>query len=229
MKDPVRELEKRLGLRFREPALARQALTHKSWVNEHKDEGRGDNERLEFLGDAILDLAVSERLMQAFPDAPEGTLSKLRASLVDEVSLSRIAEGLDLGAFLFLGRGEDVTGGRAKPSLLADALEAIVAAVYLERGLGPTRKVVDRLFEASFLELEAGVVDRDFKTQLQEQAQKRQLGLPRYRVVEAKGPDHRKVFVVEVQVGDRAFLGEGHSKKDAERLAAASALTGLES
>lgn len=207
--------------------LARQALTHRSWVNENPGAGIGDNERLEFLGDAVLDLAVSERLMARFPDAPEGTLSRLRAALVDEENLSSIARAIDLGSLLFLGKGEAASGGRSKSSLLADAFEAVMAAVYLQGGLRAVFRVVDRLFGESFARAEAGEVDRDYKTRLQEEAQRRLLGPPVYRVVEERGPDHEKTFVVEVKVGDAVFRAEGRSKKAAEQLGAREALRSL--
>lgn len=227
MQDPVSALGKRIGFRFRDPALPRQALTHKSWVNENRDQGIGDNERLEFLGDAVLDLAVSERLMSLFPDAPEGLLSKLRASMVDEEGLSAIARKIDLGSLLFLGKGEEASGGRQKSSLLADAFEAVVASVYLQGGLRAVFRVVDRLFGESFEQAEAGTVDRDYKTKLQEEVQRRQLSLPIYQVVEERGPDHQKIFVVEVRVGDATFRAEGRSKKVAEQLGAKAALHAL--
>ncbi|HLV61024.1 MAG TPA: ribonuclease III [Fredinandcohnia sp.] len=229
MKDRVSALGRRLGIRFRDPVLARQALTHKSWTNEHRDSGLGDNERLEFLGDAVLDLAISERLMARFPEAPEGVLSKLRAAMVDEESLSAVARRIGLGELLYLGRGEEASGGRDKPSLLADAFEAVIAAVYLHGGLKAVFRVVDRLFAEAFSEAEAGTVDRDFKTRLQEEVQRRHLPLPVYRVVEERGPDHAKTFVVEVQVGEAVFRSEGRSKKWAEQLGAKAALAAIES
>ncbi len=229
MKDRVSALGRRLGIRFRDPVLARQALTHKSWTNEHRDSGLGDNERLEFLGDAVLDLAISERLMARFPEAPEGVLSKLRAAMVDEESLSAVARRIGLGELLYLGRGEEASGGREKPSLLADAFEAVIAAVYLHGGLKAVFRVVDRLFAEAFSEAEAGTVDRDFKTRLQEEVQRRHLPLPVYRVVEERGPDHAKTFVVEVQVGEAVFRSEGRSKKWAEQLGAKAALAAIES
>lgn len=229
MKDRVTTLGRRIGFRFREAALARQALTHKSWTNEHREAGLGDNERLEFLGDAVLDLAVSERLMARFPEAPEGLLSKLRAAMVDEASLSELARQIGLGELLYLGKGEEASGGREKASLLADAFEAVVAAVYLQGGLRAVFRLVDRFFEEAFVEAEAGTVDRDFKTRLQEEVQRRQLPLPVYRVVEERGPDHQKTFVVEVQVGETVFRSEGRSKKWAEQLGAKAALASIES
>lgn len=227
MKDPVAALERRIGFRYRDPALARQALTHKSWTNEHREAALGDNERLEFLGDAVLDLAVSERLMRDFPDAPEGLLSKLRASMVDERSLSAVARAIDLGSLLRLGRGEEASGGRQKPSLLADAFEAVVASVYLQGGLPAVSRLVDRLFSETFSRAAAGSVDRDYKTKLQEEAQRRHLALPVYRVVEERGPDHEKTFVVEVEVGGATFRAEGRAKKLAEQIGAREALEAI--
>lgn len=207
MKDPVSVLGRRIGFRFPDPALTRQALTHKTWVNEHAEAKRGDNERLEFLGDAVLELAVSERLMKLFPDATEGQLSKLRASMVDERSLSARA--------------------REKASLLADAFEAVIAAIYLQGGLQGVFRVVDRLFAEAFARAQAGGAERDYKTRLQEETQRRQLGLPSYRVVEEKGPEHEKIFVVEVEIRGEAFRAEDRTKKGAEQLGAKAALEAL--
>jgi ribonuclease-3 len=200
-------------------------VTHKSYANEHRDEEVLDNERLEFLGDAVIDLAVSQRLMERFPDAREGELSKMRASVVDEQGLADMARALDLGALLRLGRGEELTGGRRKASLLADAMEAVVAAVYLAAGLRPVLSLVDRFLGEAFARASEGTLDRDFKTQLQELAQSRQRASPRYRVVAEVGPDHEKTFEVEVDLrGEVLGRGSGRSKKDAEQAAARVAL-----
>jgi len=221
----VEALRSRLGLPLSDPELALAALTHKSFVNEHRADGLRDNERLEFLGDAVLDLAVSHRLMERFPEAREGELSKIRAALVDEAGLSRIARELDLGALLRLGRGEELTGGREKNSLLADALEAVVAALYLGGGLAPVLELIDRFLGEGFQRAAAGTLDRDFKTQLQEVAQSRLHASPRYRVVAEHGPEHSKVFEVELELrGEVAGRGTGRSKKDAEQAAAKLAL-----
>src|SRR3990172_10703080 len=147
---PVDRLCDRLGYRFRDPALLREALTHKSHLNELPDPTRRDSERLEFLGDAVLDLVISDLLLVRFPEAPEGELSKLKARLVSEAALSSVAKELDLGAALALGRGEELTGGREKPSLLADALEAVLAAVYLDGGLDAARAGIVRMCEGGF-------------------------------------------------------------------------------
>ncbi|ABS26361.1 ribonuclease III [Anaeromyxobacter sp. Fw109-5] len=220
--DPVATLEARLGLCLGDRSTALAALTHKSYVNEHRDEpGLGDNERLEFLGDAVIDLAVSHRLMERFPAAREGDLSKMRAAVVDEQGLSEMARALDLGSLLRLGRGEELTGGRRKASLLADAMEAVVAALYLDAGLAPVLVLIDRFLGDAFARAAAGTLDRDFKTQLQELAQSRVRATPRYRVVGEHGPDHSKTFEVETELrGEVVGRGTGRSKKDAEQAAA---------
>jgi ribonuclease-3 len=227
--DPVPALEARLGLRFPDRAVALAALTHKSYVNEHRaEEGLADNERLEFLGDAVIDLAVSHRLMARFPTAREGELSKMRAAVVDEQGLSEMARALDLGPLLRLGRGEELTGGRQKASLLADAMEAVIAAVFVGAGLEPVLGIVDRFLVEAFARATAGTLDRDFKTQLQELAQSRLRATPRYRVVAEHGPDHSKTFEIETDLrGEVVGRGTGRSKKDAEQAAARLALETL--
>ncbi len=226
--DPVTALEARIGLLLSDREMALAALTHKSYVNEHRAETLADNERLEFLGDAVIDLAVSHRLMERFPSAREGELSKVRAAVVDEQGLSEMARALDLGALLRLGRGEELTGGRHKASLLADAMEAVVAAVYLAGGLESVLSLIDRFLGDAFARAAAGTLDRDFKTQLQELVQSRLRSAPRYRVVAEHGPDHSKVFEVETDVrGEVVGRGAGRSKKDAEQAAAKLALHAL--
>lgn len=228
-RDPaVLALEARLGQNFQRPDIALAAITHKSFVNEHRGDGQADNERLEFLGDAVLDLAVSHRLMERFPAAREGELSKIRAAVVDEAGLARIARVLDLGPLLRLGRGEELTGGREKSSLLADAMEAVVAALYLGGGLDPVLALLDRFLGEAFARAAAGTLDRDYKTQLQELAQSRVRASPRYRVVAEHGPDHSKVFDVEAELkGEVVGRGTGRSKKDAEQAAAKLALEAI--
>jgi ribonuclease-3 len=212
---PILEaLGQRLGAVEFQADVALAALTHKSFVLQ-------DNERLEFLGDAVIDLAVSQRLMERFPEAREGELSKIRAAVVDEAGLAFMARELDLGALLRLGRGEELTGGRQKSSLLADAMEAVFAALYLAGGLEPVLTVIDRFLGESFARAAAGTLDRDYKTQFQELAQSRLRATPRYRVVAEHGPDHSKVFEVELDVRGELFgRGAGRSKKDAEQAAA---------
>jgi ribonuclease-3 len=219
--DPVAALEAMLGVSFPDRALALAALTHKSWVNEHREAGTAHNERLEFLGDAVVDLAVSQRLMERFPEAREGELSKMRAAVVDERGLSDMARALGVGALLRLGRGEEQTGGREKASLLCDAMEAVIAVLFLAGGLPAVLNLVDRFLGEAFERAVAGTLDRDYKTQLQELAYGRLKVLPAYRILEERGPDHAKVFVVEVTVGPELVeRAEGRSKKDAEQAAA---------
>jgi ribonuclease-3 len=228
--EPVVALQARLAVTLLDHATALAALTHKSFVNEHRGEPQTDNERLEFLGDAVIDLAVSHRLMERFPGAREGELSKMRAAVVDEQGLAAMARAIDLGELLRLGRGEELTGGRQKSSLLADAMEAVVAAVYLEAGLEGVLALVDRFLGEAFARAADGTLDRDFKTQLQELAQSRLRATPRYRVVAELGPDHAKVFEVELDLrGEALGRAQGRSKKDAEQAAARLALEALTS
>lgn len=225
----VEELERRLGIRLGDPETALAALTHKSYVNEHRAEGRTDNERLEFLGDAVIDLAVSHRLMERCPSAREGELSKLRAAMVHEEGLATVARTLDLGSLLLLGRGEELTGGREKPSLLADALEAVIGAIYLSGGLERVLELVDRFFAEPLERAAAGTIGSDYKTRLQELAQARLGAQPRYRIVAESGPDHSKTFTVELELAGETYgAGEGRSKKDAEQNAAREALKKLQ-
>lgn len=222
------ELEARLGYRFRDHGLLETALTHTSWVNEAATPGRADNERLEFLGDAVLALVTSDLLMAQLPDAPEGDLSRARAALVSEGGLSRAAALLDLGRFVRLGRGEEKTGGRARPSILANALEALVGAVYLDGGLEAARGIAARLFKP-----ELGDVQKharlDFKSRLQERAQALWQSPPVYEVVGVSGPDHDKRFEVALTIAGRAWgRASGRSKKEAEQSAAAAALEAIE-
>ncbi len=224
----VSALEQRLGVTFLAPRTALAAVTHRSYLNEHPGEPLEDNERLEFLGDAVIDLAISHRLMERFPAAREGELSKMRAAVVDEPGLAGLARSFDLGPLLRLGRGEELTGGREKPSLLADAMEAVVAAVYLEGGLPAVLGLVDRSLVEVFERATAGTLDRDYKTQLQEAAQARFRLAPRYQVVAEIGPDHAKSFEVEVELrGEVVGRASGRSKKDAEQAAARLALETL--
>jgi ribonuclease-3 len=222
------KLEERLGTALADRWTALSSLTHKSYVNEHRGDGWEDNERLEFLGDAVIDLVVSEYLIGRFPLAREGDLSKLRAAVVDEAGLAAMARALGLGELLRLGRGEEMTAGREKASLLADSMEAVIAAIFLERGLPAAHALVDRFLDDAYARAEAGSLDRDWKTQLQEMGQARQRSSPRYRVVAEVGPDHAKTFEIEVELrGAVLGRGSGRSKKDAEQAAAREALEAL--
>lgn len=221
------ELEGVLGYTFRDRALLQQALRHASWCNEQGRELE-DNQRLEFLGDAVLSLAVSQRLMVRFPAAHEGDLSVTRAQVVSEEGLSGVASQLGFGQWLLLGRGEDKSGGRSKPKILADAFEALVAAVYLDGGFQAAWDLVDRLLTDR---INAAEIKNfyDFKTRLQETAQARLKATPTYRVVQEIGPDHDKRFVVAVTIGsDEWARAVGKSKKEAEQMAAAEANFRLE-
>ncbi len=224
----VARLEEKLGSRAGAPELLLTALTHKSYLNEHREEGGTDSERLEFLGDAVVDLAISHRLMDRFPQASEGELSRLRALLVNEEGLARVARALGLGELLLLGRGEERTGGREKSSVLADALEAVLGAVYLARGLELVLELVDRHFGEALAGVAEGRNGADYKTRLQEEAQERLGSAPRYRVIAESGPDHDKTFEVEVVIGEEPYArAAGKSKKEAEQAAARGALQRL--
>ncbi|HZR47192.1 MAG TPA: ribonuclease III [Candidatus Manganitrophaceae bacterium] len=221
-------LQKRLSYFFAEPKRLRQALTHKSYLNESKDKEVKDNERLEFLGDAVLDLIISEALIRRFPDSPEGDLSKLKAKVVSEGTLARVAKEIDLGSFLFLGKGEEITFGREKHSLLADALEAVIAAIYLDRGFSAAREVVLKEFDLPLRETDRPNQSFDYKTELQEHCQEVFEALPVYQVIQESGPDHQKIFEVEIRIRGELFgAGAGKSKKEAEQKAARAALEQL--
>jgi ribonuclease-3 len=224
-------LESALSYDFRDPELLRQALTHKSFHHECPDQALlGHNERLEFLGDAVLDLALSDLLFRRFPEENEGTLSKWRASLVNEDALSKIALKLNLDQEMLLGRGELKTGGGSKPRLLACAMEAVIGAVYLDAGLSASVDWVQSFFAKSIENLNHhSLADRDFKTRFQEVSQQMFRLTPSYKLVEQQGPDHDKVFFVQVIVGERVLAsGCGKSKKMAEQEAARLALEAIE-
>jgi ribonuclease-3 len=231
-------LEQRLGHKFARPALLHDALTHSSAVPEMRASQADsynlrvavNNERLEFLGDAVLELLTSEYLLEAFPDWTEGQLSKSRARLVNARSLEAAARRLLLGDHLRLGRGEEKTGGREKHTLLADAFEAVLAAIYLDAGLAAAREVLRHtLFEQAFEEAGERMAESDRKSALQELLQSRGQLPAEYRVVGQSGPDHQKIFRIEVWVnGSRLASAEGGTKKEAEQHAARKALVLLE-
>lgn len=220
-------LEKAIGYRFRNQAFLEEALTHPSHANESPDR-LADNQRLEFFGDAILDFLVSHQLFTSFPDAREGELTRMRAALVDEANLARVAAALELGAWLSLGKGEEKSGGREKRSILADACEALLAAVYLDGGIAAARKVVTRLFAVSAAGSPAGSVSRDYKTELQEFAQASYATAPVYELIAADGPAHDRSYSVRVLLNSApAGEGRGSSKKEAQQAAARQALAVL--
>lgn len=219
------ELERELGYEFQNPALLENALTHSSYANENRGRSLGSNERLEFLGDSVLGMVVADYLYRAHPDLPEGDLTRTRAALVCEGSLVEVAHALGLGNYLKLGRGEDAGGGRARPSIQADAVEAVLAAVYLDGGIGSARKIIRRFILDR--EQEKGA-SRDYKTALQELVQRESGQVLQYRLTGSSGPDHAKVFSVEVDLNGRSVgRGEGHSKKEAEQNAAKAAVAAL--
>lgn len=227
-REELRDLEEHLGYLFERPELLDQALTHKSYANE-ADVPVADNERLEFLGDAVLDLTVSHLLFDLLPALTEGEMSKVRAFLVKEESLRRLARAFDLGAYLRLGKGEEQTGGRHKASILADTFEALLAAIYLDGGFELSYRFAEGIFQPIIAEAGTDVIDRDYKTRLQEVCQARYGKAPTYRLVAESGPDHEKVFEVEIVLTSRSLgRGRGRSKKEAEQRAAQDALGVLE-
>jgi len=216
------KLARRLGVQPRRPELLRQALTHKS---AEQEVGLPSNERLEFLGDAVLGLAIALHLYRSRPDQAEGELTKLKAVAVSESVLARVAHELRLGEYLILSRGEEQSGGRNRPSILADALEAVFAAVFLDRGMRAARRVILDLLAEHLLAIERAEHGVDHKTLLQEKVQEIHHTTPTYRVVDQSGPDHDRTFVAEVHVAGRVLgRGVGKSKKQAEQAAAREAL-----
>ena len=212
------ELETRLSHQFRDPELLSKALSHRSWVAESP--GSNSNERLEFLGDAVLGLVVTDHIFRTYPDLPEGELAKVRASVVSAAALAEVAVELGLGEKLRLGKGEDASGGREKPSILADAIEGVLGAVYLDGGWEAASDLILRLLGDRISDAAAGPGGQDYKTRLQELAARSFETLPEYEVVD-DGPDHAKRFFASVRVGDHRFGGgEGRSKKQAEQAAA---------
>jgi ribonuclease III len=223
-------LEAAIGHHFRARDLLRRALTHKSLVCEQAagvTHVHSDNEQLEFLGDAVLGFLVSETLVDRYPDLPEGRLSKIKAHVVSATHLYDVARRIDLGDYLYLGRGEEMSGGRAKRALLANAVEAIIAALYLDGGAATARSFVDLYVLAGLDAADYAACDTmaDFKSALQEAAQARKLPQPRYAIIKERGPEHSKTFTVEVRVGrEYAAQAEGDSKKSAGQNAARLAL-----
>ena len=221
-------LQEKLHYVFRNPDLLSTALTHRSYVNENPQLGTDDNERLEFLGDAVLGLCVSDLLMKKFTDFDEGTLSKIRSSLVNEKPLADLATKLGLGDCLLLGRGEEHSGGRAKESLLSNALEAVIAAIYLDSSFSKTRTLLKQLMKPLLKDEALNAHCIDYKTALQELCQKKYKSAPLYTLLDSSGPDHNKTFEVEVTAGDDIRqIGRGKSKKDAQKQAAQKAWESL--
>jgi ribonuclease III len=221
----IKQFQEGLGYVYRDSEHAVEALIHSSWVNENAETAAGSNERLEYLGDALLDFVMADRLFRIRPSLSEGEMSRLRSLVVCEASLAQVARDMSLGQWLLMGRGEDRSGGRDRPSILADALEAVFGGVYLDGGLVQASGLIERLLEPTVAAALSGEAPKDYKTLLQEVLQ--QAGNVRiaYRVVESSGPDHARLFRVAVTC-EGAVLGEGtgHSKKEAEQEAAHNAL-----
>lgn len=213
-------LQQELGVQFQNPELLYQSFTHSSYVNEHRRKFYTDNERLEFLGDAVLELSVSQYLFQKFTAMSEGELTKLRAAIVCEPSLVLFANELNFGKYVLLGKGEEITGGRERPALLADVFESFVGALYLDQGLQPVVKFLEQVV---FPKVEIGAFSHvmDYKSQLQEMVQQMNNGALNYEIVEEKGPAHNRTFVSSVRLGNTELgEGKGKSKKEAEQKAA---------
>jgi len=221
-------LQETLRVSFNDLSLLERAVVHSSYVNENPDFAPFSNERLEFLGDAILGFIVAEKLYQDFPDLAEGEMTKLRSILVRRDTLVRIARTIRLGDYLYLGKGEEASGGRQKSANLVGAFEAVIAAVFLDQGVTITRELVLKLLNEELQKVIRQGIEVDYKSQLQEIIQSRYQATPSYRLIEATGPDHDRRFAVEVTVGDTVLgRGEGKSKKMAETEAARSALEQL--
>lgn len=224
MQSILRELQ----VSFADEQLLRQAFTHSSYVNEHRMKHVRDNERLEFLGDAVLELAVSNHLFREFPSMTEGDMTKLRAAMVCEASLASLAEELQFGNVVLMGKGEEMTGGRTRPALLADVFESFVGAMYLDQGLSNVEQFLERFV---FPKLDEGAfsVTADYKSQLQEFVQKENLGVISYEITDEQGPAHNREFHSAVSLNEaRAGTGRGRSKKEAEQRAAQATLEQLQ-
>lgn len=225
----ISHTETALNLSFSDKTLLRRALTHRSYLNENPDYPLEDNERLEFLGDAILDFITGEYLYHRFPEVAEGRLTNLRSALVRTESLAQFAAELNLGDFMYLGRGEEDSGGRSRPAILCDAFEALIGALYLDQGIGASREFACKFIEPALQEILASHAEKDPKSRLQEVAQSHYQLTPTYRTVKEQGPDHAKEFTVEAIIGNKTYgAGTGYSKQNAAQAAAQEALEFLQ-
>jgi ribonuclease III len=225
----ITQIEQALNLTFADKALLQRALTHRSYLNENPSYPLEDNERLEFLGDAILDFITGEYLYHHFPEMAEGYLTNLRSALVRTETLARFAGQLNLGEYIFMGKGEEDGGGRQRTAILCDAFEALIGALYLEQGLDAARQFVHRHIEPALVEILAANSHKDAKSRLQELAQSYYQLTPTYRTVKEEGPDHAKAFTVEARIGPKVYgSGVGLSKQAAAQAAAQQALEHLE-
>jgi len=219
------DVQEAIGFTFEDDSLFREALVHRSYLHENPSFPSRDNQRLEFLGDALLDFVAGDYLYRRYPKMREGELTSLRAALVKEETLARFAQALDLGRYLYLGRGEEESGGRERPSLLADAFEALAGALYLDGGLKAAKRFILRFLEPETDRIIAQGEVRDYKSLFQEEAQRRFQATPLYRTIDERGPDHNKLFTVEVLIAEKVYgRGEGRSKQAAEQEAARQAL-----
>jgi ribonuclease-3 len=226
--EDITRIETALNLSFSDKALLQRALTHRSYINENPDYLLEDNERLEFLGDAVLDFIIGEYLYHRFPEIAEGRLTNLRSALVRTERLAQFAVTLELGDYLFLGRGEEESGGRQRLAILCDAFEALVGALYLDNGIDSTRQFVYKIIEPALKEILHLDNAKDAKSRLQEMAQSHCQLTPTYRTVKERGPDHAKEFTVEALIGNKAYgRGRGFSKQTAAQAAAQQALEAL--
>jgi ribonuclease III len=217
----ITKLEGRIGWSFNDKTLIDRALTHRSYSNENATAANGDNEKLEFLGDAVLQLIISDFLMKKLPDYTEGQLSKLRASIVNESSFADLSRTFQIGDYLLLGKGEEASGGRKKPSILADTFESVIAAIYLDAGFEQTRFVVHAIIAPLVGEGKQDFLFYDYKTAIQEKSLLLFKKMPRYVLISETGPDHDKLFETGLYIEDRLIAtGKGKSKKEAEKQAA---------
>jgi len=225
LQDDLSTFEERIGHRFTRREILTRALTHKSYSHEAKQDDVRDNETFEFLGDSVLGFVIGDLLFQRFPKLDEGALSKIKAYLVSATSLAAKARDYGMGDVIYLGVGEEKSGGRKKDSLLANLFEAVIAAIYLDAGIDPARALIERSFKDDVDRIDSDdLLFHDYKTALQELAQGKGLPLPEYTVIGEVGPDHDKRFIVEVKVGSLTKRGEGTSKKEAQQQAAKHAL-----
>lgn len=223
------QFESVIGYKFNQRKLLNEALTHSSYSNERRGENVQNNERLEFLGDAVLSIAISERLFKQYSELPEGELTKIRSKVVCEATLSDCAKRLKLGEAMRFGRGEEMTGGRSRASILADAFEALIAAIYLDGGMEASANFVYSQMDPAIRDAISGKVFLDYKTHLQELIQTQRDNRIRYEIVREEGPDHCKVFHTQVLLNEEIVgAGQGRSKKEAEQEAARAAITSLE-
>ena len=223
----LQEFADYLGVTFKDPLLLTRALTHRSYLNENP-ESLEDNERLEFLGDAVLDFLVGAWLYNRFPEMPEGNLTRLRSALVRTENLAQFAVGIQLGEAMLLGHGESEGGGRERPALLCATFEALIGAIYIDRGIGKVQEYIEPMLEKAARHILRVNKDKDPKSTLQEWAQSQGLGTPYYKTVSSSGPDHAKTFLVEVHIENEVQgSGIGHSKQAAAKIAADEALKAL--